>query len=226
MSPQAGFVLKDEIVPRLVSAIPHSVLCVGSEDHKELIQDGITMAARMLDRVESQGKLGQISASNIAYYTILHLKTGRRANGSSCVDVLGSSTQLNGTTRLKSLQEVVSESETGDEIFELQDVISNNNEDPAIKATRKLDWDSLLSSLSKMERLVVQCLSSGRTLREAGRSVGLSDSSMQTYRRKLALKIIEFMGGDILKDIAVQPNWKIGLNCEQELLACRADRRH
>jgi len=226
MSPQAGFVLKDEIVPRLVSAIPHSVLCVGSEDHKELIQDGITMAAKMLDRVERQGKMEQISASNIAYYTILHLKTGRRANGSSTVDIMGTSTQLNGTTRLKSLQEVVSESEMGEEIFELQDVLSLDREDPAMKATRKMDWDSLLSSLNEMERLVVECLSSGKTLREAGQSVGLSDSSMQTYRKKLALKIIEIMGIDILKDIAVQPNWKIGLNCEQELLACRADRRN
>jgi hypothetical protein len=225
MSPLAGFVLKDEICPRLVSAIPNSVLCVGSEDHKELIQDGITMAAKMLDRVERQGKMEEISASNIAYYTIQHLKTGRRGNGSSSVDVLGSSTQLNGSAKLNSLQEVVSESESGDEIFELQDVISNDSEDPAIQATRKMDWDSFMASLSKIELMVVECLSAGKTLREAGRSVGRSDSSMQGYRKKLALKIIEFMGVDILKDIAQLPGWKIGLNCERDWLACRADRR-
>ena len=56
MSPQAGFVLKDEIYPRLCSAVPRSVLCVGQEDPQELIQDGITMAAKMIDRVERQGK--------------------------------------------------------------------------------------------------------------------------------------------------------------------------
>jgi hypothetical protein len=48
---------------------------------------------------------------------------------------------------------------------------------------------------------------------------------MQGYRKKLALKIIEFMGVDILKDIVASPNWKIGLNCERVRLACRADRR-
>ena len=63
MSPQAGFVLKDEIYPRLCSAIPRSVLCVGQEDPQELIQDGITMAAKMIDRVEAQGKLGKVTAS-------------------------------------------------------------------------------------------------------------------------------------------------------------------
>ena len=51
MSPQAGWILQEEIVPRLCGAVPKSVLCVGSEDHQELIQDAITMAARMLDRV-------------------------------------------------------------------------------------------------------------------------------------------------------------------------------
>ena len=51
MSPQAGFVLQEEIVPRLRSAVPKSVLCVGSEDHQELVSDAITMAAKMLDRV-------------------------------------------------------------------------------------------------------------------------------------------------------------------------------
>jgi hypothetical protein len=38
-------------------------------------------------------------------------------------------------------------------------------------------------------------------------------------------KIIDFMGIDILKDIASIPGWRIGLDCERELMACRADRR-
>ena len=226
MSPQAGFVLKDEIYPRLCSAIPRSVLCVGQEDPQELIQDATVMAARMIDRVESQGKLGKVTASNIAYYTIQHLKSGRRANGTSSVDIMASGTQLNGSTKLHSLNEVVSVSECGNEIFELQDVISLDNEDPAVKACRKLDWDTFLAGLSKMEMLVVECLSTGKTFREAGRKVGASDSTMQTYRKKIALKLLEFMGVDILKDIAHLPKWRIALDCEREMMACRADRRN
>ena len=135
MSPQAGWILQEEICPRIAGAVPRSVLCVGAESSEELVLDGIAMAAKMIDRVERQGKLGKITASNIAYYTIQHLKSGRRANGSSTTDVMATATQLKGSTRLHSLNEVVSSSECGCEIFELQDVISRDNEDPAVQAT-------------------------------------------------------------------------------------------
>ena len=226
MSPQAGWILQEEIAPRLYGAIPRSVLCVGAESSEELVQDGIAMAAKMIDRVESQGKLGKVTASNIAYYTIQHLKSGRRANGSSTTDIMASATQLNGLTRLHSLNEVVAQSDCGFEIFELQDVISQDDEDPSTLATRKIDWDAFMAGLSKMEMLVVEFLSNGKTLREAARSVGVCDSTMQNYRNKVAQKLLEFMGADILQDIAQIPGWRIGLDCERESSACRAERRH
>ncbi|MEI7808373.1 MAG: hypothetical protein WCJ07_07795 [Verrucomicrobiota bacterium] len=226
MSPQAGWILRDEIAPRIAAVVPRSIQAVGAEDHAELVQDGITMAAKMIDRVEAQGKLGKVTASNIAYYTIQHLKSGRRAGGSSTVDIMATATQLNGSTRLHSLNEVVSESECGDEIFELQDVISQDTEDPSTQAARKIDWDLFMAGLSHVEKLVVEFLSAGKTLREAGRKAGLSDSSMQNYRKKIAVKLLEAMGADILKDIMQIPGWRIGLDCERELMACRADRRN
>jgi hypothetical protein len=225
MSPQAGWILKEEICPRLCSAIPKYVLCIGAEDPQELIQDATVMAARMIDRVERQGKLGKVTASNIAYYTIQHLKSGRRANGSSTVDAHGTQSQLNGATKLHSLSEVVSESESGSEIFELQDVISNNHEDPGTLAARRLDWESLCQSLTQLEMLLVECLVSGLGIREAAEIAHVSYWTMQEYRRKIAVKILDFMGVEILRDIALLPGWKIGLDCERELLACRADRR-
>jgi hypothetical protein len=226
MSPQTGWILNDEIVPRLCGAIPNSVLCVGAEDPQELVQDGITMAAKMIDRVESQGKLGKVTPSNIAYYTIQHLKSGRRANGSRSVDVLGSNTQLNGSTKLHSLNEVVSVSEAGDEIFELQDVISQDHEDPSVKACRNLDWQAFMASLNKLEQLLVECLVNGLGIREAAELAHVSYWTMREYREKIAVKLLEFMGVDILKDIAQLPHWKIGLHCERELMACRAERRN
>ena len=225
MSPQAGWILQEEIIPRLRSAIPRVVNCVGAEDPQELVQDATCMAARMIDRVESQGKLGQITASNIAYYTIQHCKSGRRANGTSRVDILASATQLSGATRLHSLNEVVAEDECGVEIFELQDVISNDREDPATVAARQLDWDAFLNQLSRIEKLVVEFLSAGKTLRDVARKVGVSDSAMQTYRRKIAVKLLEFMGADVLRDLAIMPGWRINLDCEREAQACRNDRR-
>lgn len=226
MSPKASWILQEEVCPRLRRTVPNSVLCVGAEDPEELVADGIAMAARMLDRLDRQGKLEKVTPGNVAYFTVRHLKTGRRANGTSSVDIMASATQLNGASKLHSLNEIVSQNETGDEIFELQDVLSNDHEDPAVKATRKLDWNSFMAGLSKMEVLVLDCLCNGTTLRQAGRSVGMSDSSMQNHRRKIATKIVEFMGIDILQEIARLPQWKIGLDCERALMACRADRRH
>ncbi len=56
MSPRAGFILQDQIVPRLRSAIPTVCHCVGSEDAQELIQDSIALAAKLMHNVEAAGK--------------------------------------------------------------------------------------------------------------------------------------------------------------------------
>ena len=78
MSPQAGCVLQDQVVPRLRGAIPKVVHCLGAEDHNELIQDATAMAAKMMHNVELAGK--QVTPGNIAYYTIQHQKSGRRSS--------------------------------------------------------------------------------------------------------------------------------------------------
>jgi hypothetical protein len=56
MSPQAGWLLVNEIVPRLKSSIATSVRPVGCEDMEELVQDGTAIAATMLHSAETQGK--------------------------------------------------------------------------------------------------------------------------------------------------------------------------
>ena len=225
MSPQASWLLQEEVVPRLRSAIPRAVRCVGAEDAEELIQDATVIAAKMIIRAESLGKLGKISPGNFAYYTLQHCKAGRRAMGTNSVDVMGTATQLKGKTALHSLNELVAEDENGADIIELQDVIANDHEDPATIAARKMDWDSFLAQLSRIETLVVEFLCAGKTLRDVSRKVGVSDSTMQTYRRKIGAKILEFMGADVLADIARMPGSQTSLDCEREAQACRNDRR-
>ena len=99
MSPQAGWILQEEVVPRLRSAIPRVANQVGAEDAEELVQDATAFAAKMMHNVELAGK--QVTPGNIAYYTIQHVKSGRRSTGSSVVDVMASHTQLNGSTALE-----------------------------------------------------------------------------------------------------------------------------
>jgi hypothetical protein len=94
MSPQAGFLLQTQLVPRLRSAIPIVVHCVGAGDAQELIQDATAMAAKLMHNVEAAGK--KVTPGNIAFYTLQHIKSGRRPTRSSMSDVHGSGTQLAG----------------------------------------------------------------------------------------------------------------------------------
>jgi len=55
MSPQAAWILQDQIAPRLGANIPRNVKCVGAKDHQEFVQDAICMSAKMLERLEQQG---------------------------------------------------------------------------------------------------------------------------------------------------------------------------
>jgi hypothetical protein len=74
--------------------------------------------------------------------------------------------------------------------------------------------------------LLIKSLVNGLGIREAAEIAKVNYSTMQKYRRKIAVKILEFMGAEILVEIALSPKWKIGLDCDRELLACRADRRN
>jgi DNA-binding CsgD family transcriptional regulator len=236
MSPQAGFVLQDQVVPRLKSAIPNVVHCVGAEDHNELIQDATALAARMMHNAEQAGKKmvrcasgrrgKEVTAGNVTFYTIEKLRCGRRSTGSSVVDVMGTGTQLNGTTRLTSLEDVAGvDEETGGEIY-FHDVLSNDQEDPATKAARSIDWQSFMASLSARDQAIINCLVEGKPLAILARRRHLNNSTLLYHKKRLALKIQEFMGADILIQIRRKPNWKDSLDATREKLACREERRH
>jgi hypothetical protein len=225
MSPQSGWSLQEEVVPRLRSAIPRAVKFVGCEDAQELIQDATAFAAKLMDNVERAGK--KVTPGNITYYTIQHMKSGRRSTGSTVVDVLGSGTQLNGNTRMSSLDDVVaSDAESGGEIFTLNDVLSNDQEDPGTKAARKIDWESFCSGLSAREKMVIEFMVEGKSLRIAANALRVSDSTMQESKRNLRVKILEFMGSDILVEVRHKPQWKDGLDATREKMECRDERRH
>src|ERR1035438_9140371 len=181
MSPQAGFLLQTQVLPRLISAIPQAVSFIGSEDAQELIQDGTLIAAQMIHNAEQAGKkvvrnpgagrrgarkIRTISAGNVAFYTIQKLKCGRRSTGSSTVDVYGSGTQINGTTRLTSLDEAAPITGVDDvgEPLVLHDVLSRDQEDPATKAARKMDWQTFTAGVSDRNQAIINCLVEGKPL--------------------------------------------------------------
>jgi len=190
-------------------------------------------AGTKLVRNPSAGRRGArtvktTSAGNVAFYTIQKLKCGRRSTGSSVVDVYGSGTQINGTTRLTSLDEaapVTSVDDVGEPLV-LHDVLSNDQEDPATKAARKMDWQTFMASLSARDQAIIGCLVEGKPLAILARRRHLNPSTILYHKERLALKIQKFMGSDILIQIRRKPNWKDSLDATREKMACRDQRRH
>jgi len=74
------------------------------------------------------------------------------------------------------------------------DVLSDDQEDPSTQAAWKMNWESFCDGLPERERVAVLFVAEGKTLREAARSLGVSDSAMQGSKRSLGVKILEFMG--------------------------------
>ncbi|MEI6193800.1 MAG: hypothetical protein WCS42_05665 [Verrucomicrobiota bacterium] len=223
MSPQAGWILQEEVVPRLRASIPRNVNQIGAEDAEELIQDATVMAAKLMDNVEHQGK--SVTPGNIAYYTILHMKSGRRSYGTNTSDALGIGTQLNGRSSVNSLDEPVDGGELG-EIFTVNDVLSQESEDPGQIAARNLDWQTMLTRLTKRQQAIVVYLMEGRTVSDLAVALQMDRSTLQVCKNRLADLILEYMGLDILIEVQRLPGWRNDLNTTREKSACRHERRN
>jgi hypothetical protein len=215
--------LLDEIAPRLRSAVPRVVMPVGAEDSEELVQDAVFTAARMLDSAERAGK--KVTAGNIAYYAILHMKSGRRGNGSGRTDALASTTQLDASSSVLSMEEEVGYDPETDEAITLGDLLACGREDPALAAARDIDWDLFLATHDYRYGVIVQGLIEGKNFGEMARGCGPGFSRIYQLKVALAEDLLAFMGSQALDDSVRIPAWRAHLVAEREHVACRADRR-
>ena len=232
MSPQVGYLLRDQVLPRLRSAIPNAVSFIGCEDAEEPIQDGTALAAQMMHNAERAGKKvvrsasgrrgREITAGNVCYYTIEKLRCGRRSAGSSVVDVHGAGTQLKGNTPLSSLDEPAAvDEETGGELT-FNDVLSRDEEDPGTRAARKMDWETFMAGLSARDQAVIEGLVEGTSRSAMARKLGVCSSTIQHRKRNLAKAVAAFMGDDILIEVRRLPRWKHNLDATKERQIGRA----
>ena len=223
MSPESGTMLLEEIAPRLRSVIPHCVKTVGAEDSEELVQDAIYAAARMLESVERNGKT--VTAGNIAYYAILHMKSGRRGNSCGRTDVLAPSTQLDGSSSVLSMEEEVAFDPDTDEPITLGELLASEREDPAMTAAREIDWDLFLATHDNRYGVIVAGLLEGKNFGESVEGCGTGFSRVYQLKAKLASDLIEFMGAQAIADSTRIPAWRAHIVADRERVACRADRR-
>ena len=142
MSPQAGCLLMEHIAPRL-HVTSRCLPQVGADDAEELYQDGIAIAAQMLDSAERRGK--KVTAGNIAWYAGKQLASGRRSTYGGRADALSPAAQLDDNAQLTSLQQEVARDPITGEGIALADLLADGAEDPAEAACRNLDWEEFLS---------------------------------------------------------------------------------
>ena len=224
MSCYADKMLTDEIVPRLRTMIPHKVSFVGAEDTEEVLQDATLMAARLLARARASGK--EVTAGNIAHYTMLHVRSGRRSHSAGRSDAMGSRTQIVGNSRVTSLAAPIpAEEQSLDEPMTLGDVLASDAEDPSETAARNLDWQDFLATLDERTRAILDCLAWEVPLQTVADAKHVSRSTVQTWRNALPQAVRSFMGEELLHWLQQAPAWQENFRSFREHVACRLDRR-
>jgi len=223
MSPEAGDLLTHEIVPRLRAAVPRCVKTVGAEDHEELVQDAIAAAAQMLHNVEAVGK--KVTPGNIAYYTILHMKSGRRSQCRSRADVLATGTQMDHRSSVLSLEEEVGFDEELNEPVVLADLLCCRGDDPSMAASRRIDWQEFLSRNDRRYGVIAKALASGQKPGEVARKNRMSYAQLRWLLLNMEADVSEQMGEYILEAVMEPPHWRSNIKVKSEKAACLADRR-
>ena len=222
MSPQDEHLLLHHVVPRLRSAIRIAVAHVGSEDDAELLQDGTLMAAKILSNASRKGK--RVTAGNVAFYTLQHLKSGRRTVGGSNSDVLGAATQLHGRSTVSSIQEEVPMSSETDETVAVSELMSRDEEDPSTKATRKLDWEQFYGSQDRNGRQLLNCIAQGCETPEISRKLKFTRLAVRERTSQLRTDLKSFFGPGVIAEVCRSPQWFNDLRAVKEHLACRGER--
>src|SRR5437016_2013479 len=152
MSPKAGELLVEEIVPRIRS-LAHTLTPIGCKDREELAHEATAIAAKLLLSTEARGK--KITPGNIAYYAVGLVRQGRRSTGLSSTDTMHPAVQLKGRSRLVSLAEPCASDGENDGPGCLHECLAAQSDDPSMAAVRHLDWERLLSSLDATAQAVL-----------------------------------------------------------------------
>ena len=218
MSPEAGAVLLEQIAPRLKGAVAH-IKPVGSEDREELLQDGLCMAAKLLEANERQGKL--VPPSSVAYYVCLHLKSGRRSHSAARTDVMGSGTQLDGKTAVLSMETEIGFDPETMEPIRLGEFLACHQDDPSIRACRNIDWDGFIQSHDYRYGVLLKDMAEGKDMLARSREWGQKYSQVRVLKERMEQALREYMGPDAVADAMRRPAWVGDLHAERERSACK-----
>ena len=218
MSPAAGLLLVNEIMPIIQAAVWRSVRCVGAEDSAELVQDTVVTAAQMVESCETRGK--PIYPGSVAYYAIQHAKSGRRSTGATRTDAMCPAAQLDDNVTLASMDEMIVGDE-GDGELSLHEMLAGPTEDPAQQAARELDWSELMDHMGKRDLALLRTTINGDRLDVLARQFGVSAPRITQMKREIGEQIRLRWGATVLEDVTRAPVWAGSIHASHERQACR-----
>jgi len=226
MSPHAGFILLEQIMPLIGGAIGRgAVKPVGCEDQEELKAEGCAIAAGMLDSAEQSGK--PLRASSIVFYTLQSLRAGRRsgAGGASRTDAMSPAAQLDGRVQLTSMDEPrgIPDDDPDGELT-LHDFLGDAHEDAGAEAGRRIDWqDALLVMDHRMQGVLVGT-AEGLGNQELATRYNISPPRCCQVREAAGAKIAAAWGGNPVVDATRESGWSRHIRAYTQRRQCRAER--
>jgi len=212
-----------ELESRLRVAVPQLVPMIGADDPDELVQDGLVIALRIYRSAQAAGK--KVTVGNLVYYTIRHLRSGRRSTGERQNDVLHPAATLRGHCQVQSLDQPLSHYDESEEALTLHDCLASAADDPATSAARRLDWPKVTGGLDAVRSAILLALLEGTALILLVPRLKRSRSSLHHDQKLLGDLVRQRLGPDILQDIQHPPAWRNNLSSQRERLACRIERR-
>ena len=218
MSPEAGICLMEQIAPRLKAAVPY-IKGVGTEDAEELFQDGLAMAAKLLHDLEQRGKV--VTGGNVAWYTILHLKSGRRSHSANRTDAYSSGCQLDGKCQVLSTETEIGWDPELNEPIRLGEFLSCEQDDPSTRACRNIDWDEFIDSHDYRYGILLKDMAEGKDVLSRSKEWGAKYSQVRVLKEQMETDLREHMGPDAVSDAMRRPTWFGDLHAERERSACR-----
>ena len=221
MDQKTGELLVTEVAPRVRSLV-QSLTPIGSDDHAELAQDSLVLAAALLASTQARGK--KVTAGNLAYFAVTATRAGRRSTGYRKNDVLHPACRLT-HSRVTSMEEPIGCESDDDGALTLHDVLSAQIDDPASAASRNIDWERLIESLDQVCKEILRCLSEGIPLTELKAKLKRSRSSIQAHKERLADLVRAHLGADVLVQAQERPRWRDNVEAYRERTACRCERQ-
>jgi len=107
----------------------------------------------------------------------------------------------------------------------LGDLLAGTHEDPSMAAARNIDWAEFLDGHDGRYTAMARCAVLGRPMNDLKKKFRVSDSTLSTFRRKMATDVHASMGEDVLREVCRRPRWQGDVEVEQEGARCRHERR-